>query len=458
MKTATLPRRSFLKTTILAASGCAPLFHRLPLWGAQSANARLNVACIGLGGQMQGLIQETITLEQNIVALCDVDQARIQATLSAFPDALARAAKYNDFRKLLAQEKSIDAVIIATPDHWHAIISQAAMEAGKAVYCEKPLTHTVGEARAIAQAATKTKVVTQTGNQGSSSSNFRRSMELIQANLLGTVTDVHIWHPPHGWPNGVDRPADNDPIPPGLDWNFWLGPAPERAYKGAVYHPGAWRGWYDFGGGSLADFCCHAFSMPVRALNLDAPEGIEVSGVALAKDSFPKSCAVHFRFPPRGKRGPVNVHFYTGGDLPPASATVGLAETYDKIPGLGCLVVGEKGTLSAGLWNNECFLRMQDEKEFQPAQSHDAAKAVPLSLPRAPRDRHMLEWIAACKGDGQTFSPFQIGAHITGIGAIGLLGLRLGRSIEWDARAMQVRNAPETAAWIAPQHRGEWTL
>jgi predicted dehydrogenase len=302
--------------------------------------------------------------------------------------------------------------------------------------------------------------VTQTGNQGSGSSNFRRSMELIQAGVLGSVREVHIWHPPHGWPNGVSRPQGEDPIPQGFDWDFWLGPAAMRPYKGEYRN---WRGWYDFGGGSLADFCCHGFSMPVRALDLDYPTHIEVSGTALGGDSFPKACKVHLSFPARGRRGPVSIYFYSGGEkpctvMPPSEVTAGMAETFNQIPTTGCLVLGDKGVLSSGLWNNECFIRMQGEKEFKHESNHDAAKAVPKSLPRAPQERHMLEWIEACQGKGKTFSPFEIGGHVTEIGAAGLVALRLGRDIEWDGPAMVAKGLPETAAWVKPQHRGEWGL
>lgn len=407
---------------------------------------------------MHGLLQEAINLEQNVVAICDVDENQIAAKKKAFAQPLAKAAAYRDYRELLAREKSVDAVLVATPDHWHALIAKAAMQAGKHVYCEKPLTHTIGEARELARVAQQTRVVTQTGNQGSASSNFRRSMELIAAGVLGTITDVHIWHPPHGWPSGVDRPEGQDVVPAGLDWQTWLGPAPERPFKTAVYHPAAWRGWFDFGGGSLADFCCHAFSMPVRALDLDAPRLVEVSGEQMAMDSFPKSCTVRFHFPKRGKRGPVRIHFYSGGPLPPAQVTAGLVPTLEKVPSLGCLVVGEKGILSAGLWNNECLVQVHGEAELRHADNHDVAKHVPRKLPRAPGQRHMLEWLDACRGQGKTFSPFEIGAHVTEIGAIGLLALRLGRSIEWDPITLRVKGAPEAKAWIQPQARAGWRL
>jgi len=453
-------RRQFMGSAMATALGAAaaPLILPSRLLGASSPNSKLNIACIGLGGQMQGLMKDVLLFEQNIVALCDVDAAQVAATRKNLGEPAAKARTYKDFRELLDREKSVDGVVVATPDHWHAAISGAAIRAGKHVYCEKPLTHTVGEARQLSALARQSKMATQTGNQGSASANFRRSMELIQAGVLGTVSEVHLWHPPHGWPSGQERPGGEDPTPAGLDWEFWLGPSPARPYKKGIYHPAQWRGWFDFGGGSLADFCCHGLSMPVRALDLDYPTRIEVSGSGMGKESFPKTCKVHFSFPARGARGPVSIHFYSGGELPPAAATAGVAETFGKIPDTGCLVLGDQGALSAGLWNNECFLKLKSEAEFRAEGAHPAATAVVKTLPRAPRERHMLEWIEACKGGPKTFSPFEIGGHITEIGAAGLLALRLQRNLDWDGVAMKAAGSPEVEALVRPQHRGEWGL
>lgn len=454
-----LNRRTFIRkmsATAVASIVAAPLVLNSRLFAADSANNRLNIACIGLGGQMQGLMKGAAELNQNIVALCDVDSKRITASRKNLGAAGEKATAYKDYRELLAKEKSVDAVIIATPDHWHAAICVAAIKAGKHVYCEKPLTHTIGEARQLAAVAKESKVVTQTGNQGSASTHFRRSMELIQAGVIGSVSEVHLWHPRHGWPCGIDTPTTAEAIPDGLDWDFWIGPAPMRPYQNGIYHPAQWRGWYDFGGGSLADFCCHGFSMPVRALDLDYPNKIEISGTAIDKDSFPKTCRVHFSFAARGNRGPVSIHFYSGGDLPDREVTAGMKETLDKVPETGCLVLGDKGTISAGLWNNECRIKMKGETSFN-GTNHDAAKPIPESLPRA-HGSHLQEWIEACKGQGKTFSPFEIGGHVTEIGAAGLVALRLGRNIEWDGATMTVNGSPEATTLVKPQHRGEWGL
>lgn len=447
-------RRHFIYTSALAAGALrAGLPACLARPNYKSPNEKLAIACIGLGNQMLSVTNELVNFQQEIVAICDVDDHQIDRMRKDFAASAGQAKVYRDFRELLEWEKAVDAVAIATPDHWHAAIATAAIKAGRHVYCEKPLTHTVAQARQLGTLAKHAKVATQTGNQGSGSSNFRRSIELIQAGVLGPVREIHIWHPPHDWPCGVERPTGADAIPQGLDWNFWVGPAPLRPYKQKIYHPVNWRGWYDFGGGSLADFTCHALSMPVRALDLDYPSRIEVSGVGLGMDSFPKSCRIDFSFPARGGRAPVSIHFYTGGEMPPSEITAGMAE---KIPRTGCVLLGDKGALSAGLWNNECLLKMKGEPDYASAADHAAAKGVPQSLPRAPQDRHVLEWIQACKGKGKTFSPFEFGGHVTEIGAAGLVALRLGRNIQWDGQAMKAKGEPAAAPLVNPPRRKEW--
>lgn len=269
------------------------------------------------------LIPELTKLDQQIVAICDVDKRQRDSALQV--KGLSEARAYHDYRELLDKESGVDAVIIATPDHWHVPICEAALKAGKHVYCEKPLAHSVAECRDLqALAESHPKLATQTGNQGCSTEGFRRSFEVIQSGVLGEITEVHVWHPAHSWPNGVDRPTTSDAVPEGLDWDFWLGSAPKRPYCNGIYHPGKWRGWYDFGGGSLADFCCHGFQLAYRALELDAPVRIEATGDDLGHESFPTRCTVTFEFAPKGKRGAVKLYFYSGeNNLPPDNVTLG---------------------------------------------------------------------------------------------------------------------------------------
>lgn len=412
---------------------------------------KLQVAFIGCGGQMQGHVRNVVQAGHEAVAFCDVDANRINESRRTAGEAWVKARGYEDYRKLLDQEKSVNAVVIASPDHWHSLLCTAAIQAGKHVYCEKPLTRTLAEARALRELSKKAKVITQMGNQGSASDNLRRSMELIAAKFFGEITEVHVWHPAHSWPSGVDRPAGEDPVPAGLNWDLWLGPSPARPYKQGIYHPGQWRGWYDFGGGSLADFCCHGFNLPLRALKLEYPTKIRIKGTELGKESFAKSCTVRYSFAARGDMAPVEMSFYSGGDMPPEDLTQGLAATFGKVPTTGCLFVGQKGLLSAGLWNNECYIRLKDDAKFVGAGNHEGAKAIPKSLPRV--HDHLQEWADACLGGPKPFADFDIGGHITEIGLAGIVALRLQRDIDWDGLNMKVPGAPEADSLIRQESR-----
>ncbi len=444
-------RRSFLKAT--GASAGSFLILPSGLLRGQDAS-KLNVGFIGMGGQIQGHVSKLMQLGHNVVALCDVDAGQIANSQKRHGAGVAKAAVYQDYRLLLEKEKALDAVVIATPDHWHAPICRAAMKAGKHVYCEKPLTHTIAEARQLRELSKASKVITQTGNQGSASPNLRRSMELIAANFFGAITEIHVWHPAHGWPSGVDRPEGNDPVPAGLDWDFWLGTAPVRPFKAGNYHPVAWRGWYDFGNGSLGDFCCHAFNMPVRALNLDYPTRIEVSGTDLGKESYAKACTVRYHFPARGERGPVKLNFYTGGDLPPEEVTAALIKSFGSLPRTGCLLMGANGQLQSGLWNSDCYIKLNEDPKFIGADNHPTAKQVPLSIPRV--KGHMDEWVDACLGGPKVFSDFDFGGHLTEIGLAGNVALRLQKNIDWDGPNMKVPNMPEADAFIRTVEREKY--
>ena len=443
-------RRSFLQNTAAAASTLI-----LPSGLLRGESARkLNIGFIGMGGQIQGHVSKIVQIGHHVGALCDVDSAQIENSKKRHGAGVADAAIYSDYRVLLEKEKSLDAVVIATPDHWHATICRAVMNTGKHVYCEKPLTHTIAEARELREMARTAKVITQTGNQGSASPNLRRSMELIGAGFFGAISDIHVWHPTHSWPSGEERPAGSDPIPATLDWDFWLGTAPERAYKSGIYHPAKWRGWYDFGNGSLGDFCCHGFNMPVRALNLDYPTRIEISGTGMGKESFAAACTVHFHFAARGDRGPVRLHFYSGGDLPPAEVTAPLIGTFGSLPRTGCLLIGEHGQLQSGLWNSDCYVKLNSDAKFTGANNHPAAKQIPISLPRV--KGHIDEWVDAIQGGPKVFADFDLGGHLTEIGLSGIVALRLQKSIDWDGPNMKAPGLPEADTFIRKTERAKY--
>ena len=449
-------RRNFL-----AASGGISALNLLPsgtLFGKDpKPNDRMNIAFIGMGGQIQGHVANLLNQGQQVAAFCDVDQRQIDRSKNRHGAKVAKAREYRDYRELLDKEKSLDAVVIATPDHWHAEICKAAMQTGKHVYCEKPLTHTIGEARELRELCKASKVVTQTGNQGSASANLRRSMELIAADVFGPVREVHVWHPPHGWPSGVDRPQGSDPVPKAMDWDFWCGPAPVRPFKEGIYHPAKWRGWYDFGNGFLGDFCCHSFNLALRSLHLDYPSRISFRGEGLGKETFAKSCSVNYHFAKNSKRShEVVLHTYTGGgkDIPPGYAVEAAVKTFGGLPRVGCIFIGDKGMLSSGLWNSQCYLKMNGEEKYVGEGNHDAAKAVPKTIPRA--RGHMHEWVDACKGNGRTFADFEHGGHLTEIGLAGIVALKLQEEIEWDGQAMKVKGHPEADKWIHKPNREKW--
>ena len=444
----TMKRRTFLATAAVA-----PAVLPRNLFGA---NNRLNIAFIGMGGQMQGHVSNTLQLGHHVAAFCDVDPNQVASSQNRHKPKTDDVKAYIDYRELLEKEKSIDAVVIATPDHWHAPICIAAMKAGKHVFCEKPLTHTIAESRALRELSRTSGVVTQTGNQGSASSNLRRSIELIQSGLLGQVSNVHVWHPAHGWPNGGTRPPGSDPVPNGMNWDFWCGPSPLRPYKGGIYHPAKWRGWYDFGNGSIGDFCCHSFNMPVRALNLGYPSRVEISNVQKAGlETYAKTVTHTFHFPANGKRAAVNLIYYTGGeDMPPKHITDPLIGTFGSIPRVGAVVEAERGLLSSGLWNSQCYVKLNGDSKFTGHAKHAEAKKIPQHLPRA--NGHFREWTDAILNNGKTFAPFEIGGHLTEIGLSGIVALKLQRNLDWDGRAMKAKGLSEAAAHVKKQNRTRW--
>ena len=441
------------RRTFLAAVAAAPVIVPNTVFGA---GKKLNIAYIGMGGQIQGHVKTALQLGHNVVAFCDVDPNQIAASKARHNAVAGKVKAYTDYRELLEKETTLDAVVIATPDHWHALICTAAIKAGLHVYCEKPLTHTIAESRALRELARQSNVVTQTGNQGSASSNLRRSIELIQAGLFGQISNVHIWHPAHGWPNGVPRPGGSDDVPEGMNWDFWCGPAPLRPYKAGIYHPAKWRGWYDFGNGSIGDFCCHSFNMPVRALKLGYPSRVEISNVKKAGlESYAQAVTHTFHFSAQGNRAAVNLIYYTGGqDMPPQRLTDQLVGTFGNIPRVGAIVEGEHGLLSAGLWNSQCYVKMKGDKKFVGHNKHPEALKVPQRLPRV--RGHFQEWTDAIVENGKTFSPFEFGGRLTEIGLAGIVALRLQRNLEWDGAAMKAKGVPQADALVRKQNRPQW--
>jgi predicted dehydrogenase len=470
-------RRRFLQTSALAAG--AVTFGVPTLLRAANLNSKLNIACIGVMGK--GASDTDDCSSENIVALCDVDADRCGKQREKYPG----AKFYQDYRKLFDEMAGgIDAVTVSTPDHMHAIIASLAMKHGKHVYCQKPLVQTIYEARYLRQLAQTSGLVTQMGNQGSSADGLRRAVEVIQAGIIGPVREVHIWTNRPVWPQGMNRPAGEDKIPAGLDWDIWIGAAPMRPYKHGVYNPFVWRGWQDFGTGALGDMACHTVNMPFRALRLGYPTEIEatVMGV-MNQESYPLGSKIRFEFPARFhnhlRQAPVTFTWYDGGK-PDASAPNGhdfsnkpphdlLTDTealLGEVPNSACLLIGDKGKIfSPDDYGVEFYIKRHDDPKFVHYKKYAALAGIPQTIPRntfkADTDRKQhLEWIDAIKqGKPEIcYSRFEIAAQLTEIMLLGCVALRAGKKIEWDGPNMVATNCPEAAPFIKRENRPGWAL
>ena len=453
-----MSRRHFIRNTTLAASAAA-LTGPFVLRG-QNLNSRIQVGVVGAGGKGSSDTDETAKAGGMIVGLCDVDLGTLKTRGEKYPD----AKRYQDFRKMLTEmDKSIDAVIVATPDHMHASASVMAMKAGKHCFCQKPLTHSVFEARRMRELARKMKVATQMGNQGSAGSGLRRAVEVIHAGVIGHAKELHVWSNRPIWPQGIERPEGSDPVPETLDWDQWLGPAPFRPYKKGAYHTFAWRGWQDFGTGALGDMACHTVNMPFRALKLGYPTEIEAQSTGMNKETYPLSSKIRFQFPAREGLPPVSFWWYDGKPdgantfRPHADLTGDIVAKQGKLPGSGCLIVGDKGRIfSPDDYGSQFFIRLNDEKELVASNDHPAVAPIAESIPRSPG--HYVEWIDAIKGGKPAYSNFEIAAYLTEIILLGVVALRVGKKLEWDGPKMRARNAPEARQFVERDYRNGWKL
>lgn len=441
-----ISRRDFMGAAAVAAFTIVPR-HVLGGPGQTPPSDKLNIAGIGVGGRGAGDLNAVDS--QNIVALCDVDWGHAAGTFRRYPN----AKKYRDFRKMLdKEEKNIDAVVVATPDHVHAVASMAAIKRSKHVYCEKPLTHSVYEARMLAEAARKHKVATQMGNQGQASEGTRLMCECIWDGAIGPVREAHVWtdRPLRGlnsvyWPQGVDRPTDTPDVPNRLEWDLWLGPAPERPYHPA-YVPFKWRGWWDFGTGALGDIGCHSLDPVFRALKLGAPTSVEASCTLVNKETYPVASVVRYQFPARGDMPPVKVTWYDGGMRPPRPDEL---EDGRRIGTGGHLFVGDKG-------------KMLGDRLIPESRRREYGKP-PWMIPRSPG--HHIEWIEACKGGKPAGSNFDHAGPLAEAVLLGNVALRPEMKekmnqtrLLWDAPNMKITNVPEANEFLRRDYRDGWTL
>ncbi len=457
-----ISRREFIggTTAALAAFTIVPR-HVLGGAGYTPPSEKLNIGAIGVGGQGAEDLKELES--ENIVALCDVDDKRAAETFNRYP----AAKKYRDFRKMLEKEKDIEAVLVATPDHTHALATMTALKMGKHIYCEKPLAHTIYETRMVAEAAREAKVATQMGNQGQAFEGAHLLCEWLWDGAIGPVREVQVWtyRPAGMWPQGVERPVETPPAPTTLDWDLWLGPAPYRPYH-PDYVPFKWRGRYDFGTGTLGDMGSHNLAPIFQALKLKYPTSVEAVTTEINSETYPLASIVHYEFPACGDMPAVKVTWYDSGLMPPKPEELEEGRTLPWEDGI--VFVGEKGKLLAEGWGARS-VRLIPEAKMQ--EYKKPAQTLPRSI------GHHKEWIAACKdgratgsaGSLQTGSNFEFASLVTETCLLGNIAIRTGKKrpwgqglirekLNWDGEKMKFTNVPEANDYIHYQYRQEWTL
>jgi len=443
-----ISRRAFMGSAAAVAAFTIVPAHVLGGPGKKAPSEKLNVAGIGVGGR--GAADINACEGENVVALCDVDSRQAGGTFKKFPNAKV----YKDFREMLDKEgKRIDAVTIGTPDHIHAPAAIRAMKMGKHVYCEKPMAHTIREAREMARVARKMGVVTQMGNQGHAGEGLRLYYEFIKDGAIGAVKEVHVWTDRAGvpggrawWPQGVDRPKDTPPVPETLDWNLWLGPAPVRPYH-PDYVPFKWRGWFDYGCGALGDMAVHNADPAFFALELGAPIAAEAESSPVNNETFPEWSIITYYFPAKGNRPAVTMKWYDGGKLPPRPEEL---EEGRNLGDNGILFVGDKGKLLGP--SHAGAPRLIPESRMK--EYGRPPKMLERSI------GHHEEWIQACK-DGKpqnAKSGFWYAGPFTEALLVGNLAVRTAKRIEWNSKKMKVTNVPDANQYVSKMYRAGWEI
>lgn len=445
MQNRPLTRRQFTRSVFACAAGIASA---PALLRAQNLNNKLNIAIIGAGGR--GASNTGSVASENIVALCDVNSQALDSACSKYP----KAKRVTDFRKLFDQPADFDAVVVSTCEHTHAFATMLALQHKKHVYCEKPLTHNIWEARRIREAAAKAKVATQMGIQIHATENYRQVVELVQSGIIGGVTEAHVWvSRAWGWQSPEDasrykdivtvreRPKIPEPVPAGLNWDLWLGPAPERPFN-SVYFPGPkWYRWWDFGNGTMSDLGSHWNDLPFWALKLRAPVTVEASGPTAHPEIAPASMSAAYEYAARGNMPRVKVTWYQGTSKPGIWQSGGIPK-WDS----GCLFVGSKGMLLAD-YGKHALLPEKDFAGFQ--------RPAP-TIPRSPG--HHEEWLRACKTGGPTSADFEYSGWLTEANHLGNVAFRTGKRLVWEPQSLRATNAPEADKFIRRTYRKGWSL
>jgi len=441
MKDLIFSRRSFIKTASLASAAIAmPAILKSQGPSGQSPNNKLNIACCGVGGRGWDAVDGV--KDENFVAFCDVDDARAAKTYDAFPN----VPHFRDFRVMLEKlGNKIDAVTVSTPDHMHFPIAMAALSLGKHVFVEKPLTHTIDEARKLAALAREKKVATQMGNQGHANEGWRLIKEWSEAGILGEVREIHSWTDRPIWPQGIDKPDHSKSmpvVPSTFDWDLWLGVAQAREYDPA-YAPFNWRGYWDFGTGALGDMGCHIMDGAYWALDLTAPTAVEAVSAHQTSISPPTASVVKYEFPARGKLPAVKWTWYDGGLLPTLPPDL---EATRQLQPNGSLIIGSKATVFADTYYASA--RIIPEAKMKELAPSLPAKTIPRIT-----GGHFAEWIRACKGGTPAGSNFDHSSRLTETVLLSNVAVRARRRIEWDSAALKVTNLPEANQYISKNYR-----
>ena len=449
MKTSkNLNRRAFLISAGAGVAGFTIVPRHVIAGAAETApNDKLNIAAIGCGGMGAGDI-DAVSRNNNMVALCDVDSTRAAKTFEKFPD----AKQFRDFRKMFDEmEKRIDAVVVAIPDHCHAVAAMAAIKRGKHVYCEKPLAHSIHEVRELMKAARKHKVVTQLGNQGHSFETIRVFCEWVWDGAIGNVHTIHCGC--NAVNSGIDQLPhirEHHEAPPTLDWDLWLGPAEYRPYHPA-YLPASWRGWVPFGNGTVGDWTCHVVDPVFWALDLGAPATIQAKvknyDFKTQGDAYPKGEVITYEFPAKGKRGPVTLHWYSGVEKIPRPPEL---EADEKSIETGAVVMGDKGTIVYGSHG-------AGHVHIIPQAKSDAYKRPVKTIPRV--KEHHWDWLQAIREGRKADSDFSYGGPLTEVALLGVIAIKLaGTKLEWDGKAGRFKNSREANQFLNPPYRKGWSL
>jgi predicted dehydrogenase len=451
----------FTRRALTAASVAALVVPRHVLGGPdyQAPSDTLRIAAVGVGGMGRRYIQGCAG--ERIVALCDVDHSFAAPVFRKYPEARV----YRDFREMFdKEEKNFDAVIVATPDHNHAMVTMRALRARKHVYCAKPLTHNIHEARQVSLEAKKANVATQMSVQSCASDDARSTAELLLGGVIGPVHEVHVWCDHPLYPAGLQRPAGTPPVPYNFDWDLWIGAAPYRPYHPA-YHPWIWRSWWDFGSGTVGDMVCHAMHVFFEALQIGPPERVYASRSKMhggyflmhsdGKEDLPPlietpdtesySTLVSWEFPARPNQPPLTMHWYDGSIRPHRPREL---DPKTAMPREGLLFVGEKGKMLTGYYGGKVHLMPERNfRGFQPP-----AKTLPRSI------GHYKEWIEACKGGKPANCNFEFAGRMTEVAQLGTLAARAARLLEWDHDRMAITNDAEANGWVNPPYRKGWNL